>query len=131
MEAHALHIDPESHTPIVQQIIDQVQSAIGRGSLPLGAVLPSVRQVASTHGIHPMTVSTAYQRLVALGVLERRRGARLRVRSAPVLSSTERLGQLDTHLHGLLRAAAELAIEPQEVLARMRRLVEAGSNSSA
>lgn len=39
-----------------------------------GTALPSVRQVASDHRINPLTVSKAYQLLVELELVEKRRG---------------------------------------------------------
>lgn len=123
MQAHELHIDPDSHTPMVQQIVDQVQAAIVCGRLAQGDSLPSVRAVASNHGIHVMTVSTAYQRLVALGMLERRRGSALRVRSVPALSGAERLHRLDQQLSQALRLAEDLGFEPAAALARMHELI--------
>lgn len=125
MQAHELHIDPDSHTPMVQQIVDQVQAAIVCGRLAQGDSLPSVRAVACNHGIHTMTVSTAYQRLVALGMLERRRGSTLRVRSVPALSAAERLQRLDEQLGQALRLAEDLGFEPAAVLARMQELTAA------
>jgi DNA-binding transcriptional regulator YhcF (GntR family) len=127
MQAHDLLIDPALHTPIVQQIVDQVQAGIACGRLPAGDSLPSVRAVASVHRIHAMTVSTAYQRLVALGMLERRRGAVLRVRSVPAMSAAERLQRLDQQLHQALRLAHDLGIEPAAVLARMDSLMSASA----
>jgi len=123
MQAHELHIDPDSHTPMVQQIVDQVQAAIVCGRLAQGDSLPSVRAVASNHGIHVMTVSTAYQRLVALGMLDRRRGSALRVRSVPVMSAAERLQRLDQQLGEALKLAGDLGFQPAAVLARMGELV--------
>ncbi len=123
MQAHDLHIDPDAHTPMAQQIVDQVQAAIVCGRLLEGDSLPSVRAVAGFHGIHAMTVSTAYQRLVALGMLERRRGLALRVRSVPALSAAERLQRLDQQLSEALRVAEDLGIEQAAVLARLDKLM--------
>jgi GntR family transcriptional regulator len=124
MEAHELQIDPALHTPIVQQIVDQVQARIVCGRLLEGDGLPSVRAVASVHRIHVMTVSTAYQRLVALGMLERRRGAVLRVRAVPAMSPAKRLQRLDQQLIQVLRLAEDLGIDPATVLARMHELMD-------
>ncbi len=130
MQAHDLHIDPDSHTPMVQQIVDQVQAAIVCGRLAQGDSLPSVRAVASNHGIHVMTVSAAYQRLVAMGMLERRRGAVSRVRSVPALTDAERVQRLDQQLSQALRLAVDLGFEKVAVLARMQVLIGATGRSA-
>ena len=123
MEAQDIHIDRALHTPIVQQIVDRIQEAIECGRLGEDSRLPSVREMAGAHRIHAMTVSTAYQRLVALGLLERRRGARLRVCSARLLSDCERLARLDQHLHQILNVARSLGLEETTALVRLGQLL--------
>lgn len=49
--------------------------AIVSGDLPVGAKLPSVREIALRHKIHANTVSAAYRNLEELGWLESRKGS--------------------------------------------------------
>ncbi len=65
-----LHIQPQSPEPIYRQIGDQIRRLVAGGQLTPGTVLPSVRDVAATYAINPMTVSKAYSQLEAEGVLE-------------------------------------------------------------
>ena len=123
MEAEDIHIDHALHTPIVRQIVDQIQEAIECGRLREDSTLPSVREMAGAHRIHAMTVSTAYQRLVAMGLAERRRGARLRVCSAKLLSDCERLARLDQHLHRILNVARSLGLEENTALVRLEQML--------
>ena len=67
-------IHPSSGVPIYRQLIDQVQAMVAGGRLQPGEVLPSVRVMAQSLAVNPMTVSKAYGRLEQEGVLERRRG---------------------------------------------------------
>ncbi|PTT78679.1 hypothetical protein DBR42_22930 [Pelomonas sp. HMWF004] len=62
-----------STKPIFRQLIDQARRRVLAGAWPPGQELPSVRNVARTLAIHPMTVSKAYQQLETAGVIERRR----------------------------------------------------------
>lgn len=50
-------------------------------TLSEGQLVPSVRQVASTLQVNPLTVSRAYQELVDAGFLEKHRGVGMRVAS--------------------------------------------------
>jgi len=75
-------IHPSSGVPIYRQLIDQVHALIAGGRLREGDLLPSVRQVAAAAAVNPMTVSKAYSRLEAEGVVERKRGRGMRV--API-----------------------------------------------
>lgn len=72
-------INPNSGTPIYRQIVAQVHAMVAGGRLPVGRLLPSVRQVAKAADVNPMTVSKAYSRLEAEGVVERVRGQGMRV----------------------------------------------------
>ena len=60
--------------PIYQQVRDHVVSLIIDGILKSGDPIPSVRQVAVDGGVNPLTVSKAYQELVDLNIVEKKRG---------------------------------------------------------
>ena len=60
--------------PIYQQVRDHVVSLIIDGMLKSGDPIPSVRQMAVEGGVNPLTVSKAYQELVDLNIVEKRRG---------------------------------------------------------
>ena len=72
-------VHPSSGVPIYRQIMDQVLAMISSGRLVEGDLLPSVRQMAEDLQINMMTVSKAWARLEAEGVLERVRGRGMRV----------------------------------------------------
>jgi GntR family transcriptional regulator len=67
-------VHPSSGVPIYRQLIDQVEAMIAGGRLVPGDTLPSVRDMASELGINMMTVSKAWAKLEATGLLERSRG---------------------------------------------------------
>ena len=60
--------------PIYQQVRDHVVSLIIDNVLKSGDPIPSVRQMAVEGGVNPLTVSKAYQELVDLNIVEKRRG---------------------------------------------------------
>jgi GntR family transcriptional regulator len=59
-------------TPIYRQLADRVIARILDGSYQEGEMIPSVRQLASEHGVNPLTASKAVQELADF--TERRRG---------------------------------------------------------
>ncbi len=71
----AITIDPNDPRPLVDQIVDAVRRQIDERRLRAGAKLPSIRKFADTYGVSRFTAVEAYDRLVALGYLEARRGA--------------------------------------------------------
>jgi GntR family transcriptional regulator len=73
-------VHPSSGLPIYRQVMDQVRALIAGGRLTPGDLLPSVRQLAAELQVNMMTISKAYARLEADGVIERVRGTGMRVR---------------------------------------------------
>ena len=76
-------VHPSSGVPIYRQLIDQVNAAVAGGRLLPGEELPSVRALALALEVNLMTVSKAWSRLEADGVLVRVRGRGMRVADAP------------------------------------------------
>ena len=68
------------HT-LVEKCIRWVQSRVNRQVFRQGARLPSIRSLARMIGVSTFTVVAAYERLVAAGYLEARRGSGFYVRS--------------------------------------------------
>jgi GntR family transcriptional regulator len=69
------HIDPQSPTPLYEQIAARVRVAVASGELLAGAALPSVRQLARQLRVNPATVVQAYRALESAGFVETRHGA--------------------------------------------------------
>lgn len=66
--------------PLADQIVRAVAARVDERLLRPGARMPSIRQFAASHGVSPFTVVASYDRLVAQGYLESRRGAGFFVR---------------------------------------------------
>ena len=70
-----LTLSADSPTPLVDQIVTAVRTRIDDRILRPGARLPPIRQFAEHHGVSRFTVVEAYDRLVAVGYLQSRRGS--------------------------------------------------------
>jgi GntR family transcriptional regulator len=75
-----LSVDPSSGFPVFRQIMDQVRRMIVAGRLTPGEKLPSIRDLAATLQINPLTVGRAYSELERSGIIEMRRGLGMYVR---------------------------------------------------
>jgi GntR family transcriptional regulator len=60
--------------PIFVQIRQRMAEMILRGAVAEGDALPSIRTVAADLSVNPLTVTRAFDALVDIGVVEKRRG---------------------------------------------------------
>lgn len=65
-------LDRSSTAPLAGQIESRLAALIGSGQLPAGARLSSIRALATQLAVSPNTVITAYDRLVAQGLVDTR-----------------------------------------------------------
>ncbi len=66
--------DFHTSQPIFVQIRQRLIEMILRRQVGEGDALPSVRQIASELSVNPLTVTRAFEALVEIGVVEKRRG---------------------------------------------------------
>ena len=67
-------VNSGSAEPIYSQLVEQVRRLVAAGQLGAGDMLPSVRDVAASLAVNPMTVSKAYSQLELEGLVARRHG---------------------------------------------------------
>lgn len=116
-----LLIHPSSGVPIYRQIMDQLKALIASRKLAAGELVPSIRQLAAELEVNMMTVSKAYARLEAEGVLERVRGTGMRVRAQePAGSVADRKDELRPLIEPMITRAQQLGLTEDQVLAAVR-----------
>ncbi len=114
-----LPIDASSGLPVYRQIMEQVRRMIVAGRLPAGEKLPSVRDLAVTLGINPLTVGKAYSELERGGIIEMRRGLGMFVRGSAVDLAGGRGGTPS----GVAAAARRLVLEAAQAGMTMMQTV--------
>jgi DNA-binding transcriptional MocR family regulator len=77
---------------LIDQIVRAVSARIDDKVLRSGARMPSIRAFAAAHGVSAFTVVASYDKLVAKGYVESRRGAGFFVRERSPLNTGERSG---------------------------------------
>ena len=107
-----------SSEPIYRQMVEQLRRQILGGQIHAGDGMPSVRDVATTLGINPMTVSKAYSLLEADGWLERRRGMGMTIaqREGSFDQAKSRLELLRPSLERVAVESQQLKLPPKDVL---------------
>lgn len=125
MDATLLTIHPGAPEPLYRQITGQIRRLVASGQLQPGQPLPSVRDVAGTHAINPMTVSKAYSQLEAEGLLLRLRGIGMVVAehaAPPDLAA--RWALIEPAVDALARQARELELPVDELMSRLHHLLQ-------
>lgn len=110
-------LDPHSDIPIYRQLVEQVKRLIAGGQLKYGDALPSVRDLALTHSVNPMTISKAYGLLQREGLLVRQQGRPMQVAALKTReTANKRIERLAPQLDQLILAARQLEVSDQMLL---------------
>ncbi len=72
-------LNPSSEVPLFRQLVEQIKGLIDQGHLKPGDSLPSVRTLAKSLDVNPMTISKSISLLTDEGWLTYRRGQPSRV----------------------------------------------------
>ena len=125
-------LNPQSGIPIYRQLMEQARRMISSGQLSPGDALPSVRELATTHAVNPMTISKAYSLLEAEGLLERQRGKAMTVSNLNGLAENKkaRLQRLRPAIQQLLMAADQLELDIDDVVTALRQDHEKKENNN-
>jgi len=115
-----INVSKESEVSLRDQIAVQVEFLIATRKLEAAESLPSVRALATRLKINHNTVSQAYRDLVEKGLLVRRRGSRLVVRSPEEPLTPTPAKDLDNLINGTVRAARKHGYTMQQLRHRLR-----------
>lgn len=117
-----------SEVPIYRQLIEQVKRRIASGQLRAGDEMPSVRDLAQSLAVHPMTISKAFSMLEAQGLLERRRGLAMRVaaQQASAQSRTSRMEMLRPTLEKAAAESRQLQLSSDQAMALFKKILKEG-----
>ncbi len=111
------HIQSSTGIPIYRQVVEQVKRLIASGQLESGEHLPSVRQLAVDLAVNPMTISKAYSQLEQEGLVERRRGIGMIIKT----QSNNPNKLLEPALDELIRQATDLDLSKAEVIRELQK----------
>src|SRR5205809_3160757 len=106
-------VQPDGPVPIYEQIVAQVIYGVAAGTLEVGTLIPSVRELAQQLVVNPNTVARAYQELERAGVLRPRRGLGMEVtEEAPAVCLARRREIVRGRIREALREAAASVLSP-------------------
>lgn len=111
-----ISISRESLVPIRDQLVEQIALQIAAGLLKGDEKLPSIRALAQRLGIHYNTVSSAYNHLGEVGLLDIRQGSGVRVAGKMRRRELDlQSANLDDLLRDFLAIAAEHGFTRKEL----------------
>ncbi|MBU1305777.1 MAG: GntR family transcriptional regulator [Alphaproteobacteria bacterium] len=110
--------DFHTSQPIFLQIRQRLAQMILAGTVAEGDALPSVRQIAADLSVNPLTVTKAFEALVDIGVVEKRRGLGMFVTPGgrTELLTHERDSFLKQEWPRILGQIRALGLEPADLL---------------
>lgn len=112
--------DFHTSQPIFMQIRQRLIEMILRGAVGEGDALPSVRQIAGDLSVNPLTVTKAFEALVDIGVVEKRRGLGMFVKTGArvELLAHEREKFLKEEWPRIVAQIAALELDATQLLAK-------------
>ena len=119
-------INPTSGVPIYRQIFDQVKIGIAIGKFAGGEFLPSIRDVAKSLEVNPMTVSKAYSLLEKSGIIEFVRGQGMRIpvkEQSPTIPDMSQ-DRLDLLIREVVNSAQQLSLDEESVIKKLKNIWE-------
>ena len=123
-------INPGSSEPIYRQVMEQLSRRIASGQLVAGQEIPSVRELAQSLAVHPMTISKAFSLLEAGGLLERRRGLSMVVAAqhAQAQSPASRTELLRPTLEKAAAEARQLEVPKAQAIKFFQHILNEGAS---
>lgn len=110
--------------PVYLQLIEQLQAAIVAGTLPAGARVPPVRELAAEAGVNPNTMQRALQDLEGRGLIQTQRTAGRTVTTDTRLLEELRSGQARALAKTFWRQMQTLGLDAEQVQALLQQIVQ-------
>lgn len=104
-----------------RQIQGRIKQLVGAGDWQPGSEIPSIRALAVALRVSLITVKRAYLELERDGVILTRQGKGSQVAPQAELADELRRERLASNLEEACRSAAELGLNPQELVAELHK----------
>lgn len=113
----------DSPEPIYLQVAEQVEEAIFTGIYRAGEQVPSTTEMSKEFHINPATVLKGINRLVAAGIIEKRRGVGMFVTATAETTIREkrRAEFYDRYVSRFTSEAKKLNLSEDELIALIKR----------
>jgi DNA-binding transcriptional regulator YhcF (GntR family) len=122
-----LYVDRSLPVPLGVQLRGLIEFGIACGDLSAGERLPSVRELADTIGVAPMTVSQVYREMKAAGLIETRAGSGTYVADSSRPHSAGPTGAAEFHrrIDSLVEDAFAIGLRASDIVSLISSRVHA------
>ncbi len=121
-------LNTSSGIPIYRQLVDQIKQAVRMKLLTVNQKLPSVRELASSLQINPMTISKAFAQLELEGVLIRQRGIGMLVAKQTEAKSLSR--KIENLLFSFIDESREQNISDEQMITILQQYLSMARDKS-
>ena len=127
----AMAIDASSSIPISVQLRGALEYGIATGDIPPGSRLPSVRKLAVTLGLSPVTISNVFAALQERGQVEGRIGSGTFVtdRGLPCAVRVRQLAAFERQIADLVASGHDMGLTTQDIAFRVTMAGNATPNA--
>ncbi len=117
-----MNFDFSSKTPIYLQIADMIRDAILSGGFAEGKSIPSVRQIALDYSINHQTIMKATQILLDEGLIEKKRGQGMFVKTGSVRKLQKQASKsfLEKEIAVFIHRAKSLNMSENEIIEKIK-----------
>lgn len=117
----AAAVDPESSVNVSVQLRGALEYGIATGDIPANTRLPSVRRLAASLKLSPVTVSNVYASLQERGHVEGRIGSGTFVtdRAPPPAAHSQRLAAFERQIADLIQTGHDLGLSRHDIAFRI------------
>ena len=110
----------DSDRPIFLQIVEHIQTDIVSGTLPPGAKVPSVRELASEASVNPNTMQRALSELERMGLMRTERTSGRYVTQDQALIDSLKQDIASSKVRGFLSGMKQLGLTGDEIISLIK-----------
>ena len=118
-------MDFKNNIPIYLQVIEDIKKKLIAGTLPLGAKLPSSRELAIEYQINPNTAARIYNEMEAMGLSYTRRGIGTFVTEDSQVIDRLQQEQTEQIVQTFDEQMSAMGYTPQEIMEMLQKHYEA------
>ena len=117
-----INLDYTSRVPIYTQIVDKIENYVSLGILKEGQQIMSIRELASSLGINPNTVSKAYSILESKNIITTISTKGTFIKENASLIKEETISKHINEIKDIIDKLSKLGLTKEDILSEIKKL---------